>query len=236
MVADYYGLKFNNADNANKYAGSAAFSKMQGKGDDAALEDFKRVGSVNQKENNYDLDGILKEDKSKAARKEVLEKILGGDSTKNKGMQLYAPQSKAAQKLEMPTGHAVDERGKHKDDCPLCECETCKNRRYQDQSNDSAVSLQQATKLNPKEAAHKVRAHEMEHIRREQYQANSDGNRVITQSVRIKSAICPECGENYVSGGEAISHIRYSDAEYTRLFSVGAEDMLRKGKDFSATA
>ncbi|WP_026369038.1 hypothetical protein [Aminiphilus circumscriptus] len=80
-------------------------------------------------------------------------------------------------------------------------CETCENRRYQDDSDDPSVSFQAPTKLTPQAAAAAVPAHEGEHVHNEQARANREGRRVISQSVRIHTSVCPECGRVYVSGG-----------------------------------
>jgi len=81
------------------------------------------------------------------------------------------------------------------------ECQTCKNRRYQDESADPGVSYQTPTKISPDRAAAAVRAHENEHVGREQAKAKRQGREVVSQSVVIKTAICPECGRVYISGG-----------------------------------
>lgn len=81
------------------------------------------------------------------------------------------------------------------------ECQTCENRKYQDGSDDPGVSFKTATKLSPEEAATAVRGHEMEHVTREQAKASREDREVISQSVTIKTAICPECGTVYTSGG-----------------------------------
>lgn len=81
------------------------------------------------------------------------------------------------------------------------ECQTCENRKYQDGSDDPGVSFKTATKLSPEEAATAVRGHEMEHVVREQAKAAREDREVISQSVTIKTAICPECGTVYTSGG-----------------------------------
>jgi Zn-finger nucleic acid-binding protein len=36
---------------------------------------------------------------------------------------------------------------------------------------------------------------------REQLKAEADGNTVVRQNVQIHTAVCPECGRVYVSGG-----------------------------------
>ena len=41
----------------------------------------------------------------------------------------------------------------------------------------------------------------MEHVVREQASAEREGRRVVSQSVTMHTAICPECGRVYVSGG-----------------------------------
>lgn len=82
------------------------------------------------------------------------------------------------------------------------ECQTCKNRKYQDGSDDPGVSFKTASKVGPEGAAAAVRGHEYEHVYRNQAKAAREGKEVVYQSVRIKNAICPECGESYVAGGE----------------------------------
>lgn len=80
-------------------------------------------------------------------------------------------------------------------------CETCKNRKYQDGSDDPGVSFQTPTALDPKEAAVAVRSHENEHVGREKAAALREGREVVSQSVAYHTGVCPECGSVYVSGG-----------------------------------
>ena len=80
-------------------------------------------------------------------------------------------------------------------------CATCDSRRYQDVSNDSSVSFQTPTNIAPEQAAAMVSAHENEHVSNEQANAERDGRRVVSQTVTLSSAICPECGRPYISGG-----------------------------------
>lgn len=81
------------------------------------------------------------------------------------------------------------------------ECETCKNRKYQDGSNDPGVSFKMPTKLNPRLAAAAVRSHENEHVSHAKVQALREDKKIVSQSVTYHTAVCPECGRNYVSGG-----------------------------------
>jgi hypothetical protein len=46
-----------------------------------------------------------------------------------------------------------------------------------------------------------VLAHEYEHVSNEKAKADEEGRRIVSQSVRLESSICPECGRSYISGG-----------------------------------
>ncbi|GHU51879.1 hypothetical protein FACS1894132_00300 [Clostridia bacterium] len=81
------------------------------------------------------------------------------------------------------------------------ECATCDNRKYVDVSNDESVSFQIPTKISKGQAEAQVRAHENQHVVNEQQKAQEDGRRVVSQSVTIQTATCPECGDSYVAGG-----------------------------------
>lgn len=88
------------------------------------------------------------------------------------------------------------------------ECETCKNRKYQDESDDPGVSFKSASKIAPGAVGAAVRGHENEHVVRERAKAEREGREVVSQSVVIKTAICPECGKSYVAGGETTTVTR----------------------------
>jgi len=83
----------------------------------------------------------------------------------------------------------------------LTECKTCKGRKYQDGSNDPSVSFQTPTNISPGQSAALVLAHEYEHVSNEKAKAEEEGRRVISQTVKLESSICPECGRIYISGG-----------------------------------
>ena len=82
------------------------------------------------------------------------------------------------------------------------ECQTCKERKYQDGSDDPGVSFKTPTGVAPELAASAVRGHEQEHVTRERAKAEREGREVVSQSVVYHTGICPECGRVYVSGGE----------------------------------
>lgn len=88
------------------------------------------------------------------------------------------------------------------------DCETCKNRKYVDGS-DEMVSFKSAAKIAPAAVASKVRAHEQEHVTNAYKKAEQNNGKVVSCGVRIKTAVCPECGRSYVSGGETRTQIKY---------------------------
>lgn len=115
------------------------------------------------------------------------------------------------------------------------ECETCKNRRYQDVSDDPGVSFKSASKIAPGNVGAAVRGHENEHVVRERAKAEREGREVVSQSVVIKTAICPECGKSYVAGGETTTVTR-SKPSVEAKFQVGEYDEeSEKGKFFDIT-
>lgn len=81
------------------------------------------------------------------------------------------------------------------------ECKTCKERKYQDGSNDPGVSFKTPTHIDPGQSASAVRGHEMEHVVNERARAKNEGRRVISQTVSMQTGICPECGRVYTAGG-----------------------------------
>jgi hypothetical protein len=90
-------------------------------------------------------------------------------------------------------------------------CETCSNRFYQDVSDDPGVSFQAPTRLTPGQAATAVPAHEREHYNRESAKAHQQGRDILHNSIRIFMDVCPECGIQFVSGGQHKIITRGSD-------------------------
>lgn len=92
------------------------------------------------------------------------------------------------------------------------DCETCKHRKYQDGSNES-VSYKSPAHISPDAAASAVRAHEGEHVSNAFSKAQTQGGKVVSVGVTLQSAICPECGRVYVSGGETNTVIKYDSQQ-----------------------
>ncbi len=81
------------------------------------------------------------------------------------------------------------------------ECKTCKSRKYVDGSDDPGVSFKTPQHINPSQSASAVMGHELEHYNRETASASKNGEEVVSASITLSRAICPECGRSYVSGG-----------------------------------
>lgn len=92
------------------------------------------------------------------------------------------------------------------------ECQTCKNRKYKDGS-DEMVSFKTAQHMSPESAAVGVRAHEQEHVSNAYSKAAQNNGKVIQASVSIHMSVCPECGRSYVSGGTTNTQIKYYNEE-----------------------
>ncbi|MCM1536809.1 MAG: hypothetical protein NC254_00225 [bacterium] len=105
------------------------------------------------------------------------------------------------------------------------ECETCKERKYQDGS-DEMVSFKSASHISPEASAARVRAHEQEHVSNAYKKAAQKNGEVLQASVSLKTAICPECGRSYVAGGETTTQIKYYNEDNPYQQDKKAADSL----------
>jgi hypothetical protein len=94
------------------------------------------------------------------------------------------------------------------------QCSTCASRKYQDGSDEANVSYKAPGNISPSESAAKVSSHESEHVSNAYDKAEKAGGKVVNASVSIKTAICPECGRSYVSGGVTHTAIKYPKGKY----------------------
>lgn len=90
------------------------------------------------------------------------------------------------------------------------ECQTCKNRKYVDGSDEN-VSFKTAARINPGAVESRVRAHEQEHVANAYDKAEQNNGKVLQASVTLKYAICPECGRSYCAGGLTSTKIAYKE-------------------------
>ncbi|MDE7210458.1 MAG: hypothetical protein K2O03_03310 [Lachnospiraceae bacterium] len=116
------------------------------------------------------------------------------------------------------------------------ECQTCKERKYQDGSDEN-VSFKAAAHISPEAAGAAVRAHEGEHVSNAYKEAAENGGKVVNASVMIHTAICPECGRTYVSGGTTNTTIRYSKEENPYQKAKEAQEAIKlRGKNIDYAA
>jgi len=114
------------------------------------------------------------------------------------------------------------------------ECETCKNRKYKDGS-DEMVSFKSAAHISPQSSGVRVRAHEQEHVSNAYSKASQKNGKVLSANVSIHTAVCPECGRTYVSGGETRTQIKYFNEEnpYQKAKKT-ADQTIYSGMHFNA--
>lgn len=153
-------------------------------------------------------------------------------AAKNQAIEAYAAsktvKQKAAEVKQIAQKINSSEANKKKDgfigDCPDCQCEKCRKRRYQDGSNDSRVSFQMPTVMDPVKAKSRVMSHEMEHVRSEQHKAKQENKVIVSQTVRILNDRCEECGRNYVKGGFTRTITQPNLAEFRKVVSGTFDD------------
>ena len=108
------------------------------------------------------------------------------------------------------------------------ECETCKNRKYQDGSDEGDVSFKAAAHIDPKSAAARVMSHEQEHVSNAYQKAAENNGKVVSCNVSIHTAVCPECGRTYVSGGTTATQIKYFNEDNPYQKEMKASDAVNK--------
>ena len=117
------------------------------------------------------------------------------------------------------------------------ECQTCKERKYQDGSNESDVSFKAPGHISPEASASAVMAHEQEHVANAYQKAAQKGGQVVSCSVSLHTAVCPECGTSYVSGGTTNTSISYPDESNPYQQNKKAQDAIRlKGANIDYAA
>lgn len=107
------------------------------------------------------------------------------------------------------------------------ECETCKNRKYQDGS-DEMVSFKSAAHISPDAAASRVRNHEQEHVANAYKDAARNNGKVVSCNVSLRTDVCPECGRTFVSGGTTATQIRYYNEENPYQKDLKSSDAANK--------
>jgi len=139
-----------------------------------------------------------------------------------------------AEEINLP-GDGKPAEGVEEDDH---KCETCENRTYVDGSNENDVSFKSPGHIAPEAAASRVMAHEYEHVRNAYQEDKEEGKELVSVSVSLKTAICPECGKTYVAGGETRTTMRSGVEEnpYAKQQEAYSNFASGKAEGFEAAA
>lgn len=115
------------------------------------------------------------------------------------------------------------------------ECQTCKSRKYVDQSDEN-VSYKAPSHISPEASFAAVSAHEQEHVSNAVSTGNQNGNKLISASVTLKMAVCPECGKPYIAGGVTNTTIQYNESNPYESARKSVEGSLLKGMNVDYVA
>lgn len=107
------------------------------------------------------------------------------------------------------------------------ECQTCKERKYQDGSNETDVSFKAPGHISPQASASTVMAHEQQHVANAYQKASEKGGNVVSCSVSLHTAVCPECGTSYVAGGTTSTSISYPNETNPYQKNKKAQDAIK---------
>lgn len=116
------------------------------------------------------------------------------------------------------------------------ECQTCKERKYIDVSNESDVSFQSPTHVSPEDSFAAVAAHEQEHVSNAVSEGSQPGAKLISASVSYQMAICPECGTPYIAGGTTRSTMQYNESNPYERARKSLEGSFLRGMNFDSVA
>ena len=148
----------------------------------------------------------------------IMSSAIGGIST---GYSSAADQNSA---VINPGQNETKEPGRRSSPA---ECQTCKNRKYQDGS-DEMVSFKSAAHIDPSAAPAVVMGHEQEHVSNAYNKAAMNNGKVLSCSVQLHTAVCPECGRTYVSGGTTTTQIKYYNESNPYQSNMKSSDAANK--------
>ncbi len=116
------------------------------------------------------------------------------------------------------------------------ECQTCKERKYVDVSNEADVSFQTPTSISPQASFSAVSAHEQQHVSNAVAEGNRPGVELISASVSYRMGVCPECGTPYVSGGTTRTAMKYNENNPYESARKSLEGSFLRGMNFDSVA
>lgn len=117
------------------------------------------------------------------------------------------------------------------------ECKTCANRTYVDGSNEGNVSFKTPGHISPEASYAAVSSHESEHVANAKSEDAKPGSKLVSASVSLQTATCPECGVSYVSGGTTRVQMKYANEDNPYQKDKKAWDaILFKGANINLVA
>ncbi|MDD6327175.1 MAG: hypothetical protein Q4D54_08965 [Eubacteriales bacterium] len=116
------------------------------------------------------------------------------------------------------------------------ECQTCKERKYVDGSNEADVSFKTPGHIAPEQSFAKVSAHEREHVANAMAKASKPGAKLVSSRVTLQMGVCPECGRTYVAGGVTNTQIRYTESNPYEKNRKQLEGSILAGANIDASA
>lgn len=116
------------------------------------------------------------------------------------------------------------------------ECQTCKNRTYVDGSHESNVSFKSPGHISPAASYSTVSAHENMHVANAKAEGAKEDTRLVSATVSLHYARCPECGRTYVDGGTTRTVMQYNlNSPYERN-QKSLDAAILPGMNFDAVA
>ena len=71
-------------------------------------------------------------------------------------------------------------------------------------------------------------SHEQEHVNNAYQDAAQNNGKVVSCNVSIHTAVCPECGRTYVSGGTTSTQIKYFNEDNPYQKDMKSSDAVNK--------
>ncbi len=128
--------------------------------------------------------------------------------SRNQPYNVYiAPTNGTDDTSSVQSGKSVEDSPKVK----RTECKTCKNRKYVDGSNEADVSFKAPGHISPGQSYATVMSHEQEHVSNARKKASGKNTKLLSATISLKMATCPECGRSYVAGGVTNTRIQYTE-------------------------
>lgn len=140
------------------------------------------------------------------------------------------------QKTGMVQGIAGKEKNNGVEKTKPSECQTCRNRKYVDGSDEGNVSFKTPGHISPAASYATVSAHEGMHVANAKAEGAKEGNELVSASVNLHYSRCPECGRTYVDGGTTRTVMRYNlDSPYEKN-QKSLDASILPGMNFDAVA